>query len=207
MQVSPMDCTGCGNCADICPAKQKALVMKPLDTQEEEVENWAFAVDTTKVAPKEDIMAPTTVKGSQFKQPLIEFSGACAGCGETPYIKLVTQLFGDRMMIANATGCSSIWGGSAPSTPYTVNHEGKGPSWANSLFEDNAEFGYGMLLGVKQMRNKIAETMQTLLTMDICESAKEAFNEWLEVREDGEASKAASEKVLEDISWNMFLCR
>ena len=197
MQVSPMDCTGCGNCADICPAKQKALVMKPLDTQEVEVENWAFAVDTTKVAPKGDIMAPTTVKGSQFRQPLIEFSGACAGCGETPYIKLVTQLFGDRMMIANATGCSSIWGGSAPSTPYTVNHEGKGPSWANSLFEDNAEFGYGMMLGVKQMRNKIAETMQTLLTMDICESAKEAFNAWLEAREDGETSKAASEKVLE----------
>ena len=200
MQVSPMDCTGCGNCADICPAKQKALVMKPLDTQEVEVENWAFAVDTTKVAPKGDIMAPTTVKGSQFRQPLIEFSGACAGCGETPYIKLVTQLFGDRMMIANATGCSSIWGGSAPSTPYTVNHEGKGPSWANSLFEDNAEFGYGMMLGVKQMRNKIAETMQTLLTMDICESAKEAFNAWLEAREDGEASKAASEKVLEELA-------
>ena len=200
MQVSPMDCTGCGNCADICPAKQKALVMKPLDTQEVEVENWAFAVDTTKVAPKGDIMAPTTVKGSQFRQPLIEFSGACAGCGETPYIKLVTQLFGDRRMIANATGCSSIWGGSAPSTPYTVNHEGKGPSWANSLFEDNAEFGYGMMLGVKQMRNKIAETMQTLLTMDICESAKEAFNAWLEAREDGEASKAASEKVLEVLS-------
>ena len=200
MQVSPMDCTGCGNCADICPAKQKALVMKPLDTQEVEVENWAFAVDTTKVAPKGDIMAPTTVKGSQFRQPLIEFSGACAGCGETPYIKLVTQLFGDRMMIANATGCSSIWGGSAPSTPYTVNHEGKGPSWSNSLFEDNAEFGYGMMLGVKQMRNKIAETMQTLLTMDICESAKEAFYAWLEVREDGEASKAASEKVLEELA-------
>ena len=200
MQVSPMDCTGCGNCADICPAKQKALVMKPLDTQEVEVENWAFAVDTTKVAPKGDKMAPTTVKGSQFRQPLIEFSGACAGCGETPYIKLVTQLFGDRMMIANATGCSSIWGGSAPSTPYTVNHEGKGPSWSNSLFEDNAEFGYGMMLGVKQMRNKIAETMQTLLTMDICESAKEAFNAWLEAREDGEASKAASEKVLEELA-------
>ena len=197
MQVSPMDCTGCGNCADICPAKQKALVMKPLDTQEVEIENWAFAADTTKVSPKGDIMAPTTVKGSQFRQPLIEFSGACAGCGETPYIKLVTQLFGDRMMIANATGCSSIWGGSAPSTPYTVNHEGKGPSWANSLFEDNAEFGYGMMLAVKQIRNKIAENMQTLLTMDICESAKEAFNAWLEAREDGEASKAASEKVLE----------
>ncbi|WP_195939897.1 pyruvate:ferredoxin (flavodoxin) oxidoreductase [Romboutsia sp. 1001713B170131_170501_G6] len=197
MQVSPLDCTGCGNCADICPAKGKALFMKPLDTQEVEIENWAFAVDTTKVAPKDDVMAPNTVKGSQFRQPLMEFSGACAGCGETPYIKLVTQLFGDRMMIANATGCSSIWGGSAPSTPYTVNHEGKGPSWANSLFEDNAEFGYGMMLAVKQMRNKIAENMETLLTMDICDAAREAFTAWLDAKEDGEASKVASQKVLD----------
>ena len=197
MQVSPMDCTGCGNCADICPAKEKALVMKPLDTQEAEVENWAFAVDTKKVSVKGDIMAPTTVKGSQFRQPLMEFSGACAGCGETPYIKLVTQLFGDRMMIANATGCSSIWGGSAPSTPYTVNHEGKGPSWANSLFEDNAEYGYGMFLGVKQMRAKLAETMETLVSMDICDAAREAFTNWLENKEDSEASVKASEKVLE----------
>ena len=196
MQVSPLDCTGCGNCADICPAKQKALVMKPVETQEAEVENWAFAVDTKKVAPKGDIMAPTTVKGSQFRQPLIEFSGACAGCGETPYIKLVTQLFGDRMMIANATGCSSIWGGSAPSTPYTVNHEGKGPSWANSLFEDNAEFGYGMFLGVKQMRDKIADNMEKLLAMDICESAREAFEAWIDGKEDAEASKVAADKVI-----------
>ncbi|MCR8745379.1 pyruvate:ferredoxin (flavodoxin) oxidoreductase [Romboutsia lituseburensis] len=196
MQVSPMDCTGCGNCADICPAKQKALVMKPLDTQEVEVENWAFAVDTEKVSPKVDVMAPNTVKGSQFRQPLMEFSGACAGCGETPYIKLVTQLFGDRMMIANATGCSSIWGGSAPSTPYTVNHEGKGPSWANSLFEDNAEYGYGMMLAVKQMRNKIADNMETLLTMDICDCAREAFTAWLEGKDDSEASKLAADKVL-----------
>lgn len=196
MQVSPMDCTGCGNCADICPAKQKALVMKPLDTQEVEVENWAFAVDTEKVSPKVDVMAPNTVKGSQFRQPLMEFSGACAGCGETPYIKLVTQLFGDRMMIANATGCSSIWGGSAPSTPYTVNHEGKGPSWANSLFEDNAEYGYGMMLAVKQMRNKIADNMETLLTMDICDCAREAFTAWLEGKDDAEASKVAADKVL-----------
>ena len=114
MQVSPMDCTGCGNSADICPAKGKALVMKPLGTQNVEVENWEFGVDPTKVAPKGDVMNVNTVKGSQFRQPLIEFSGACAGCGETPYIKLVTQLFGDRMMIANATGCSSIWGGLEP---------------------------------------------------------------------------------------------
>ncbi len=197
IQVSTMDCTGCGNCADVCPAKQKALVMKPLETQDIEIENWAFAVDTTKVAPKGDIMATTTVKGSQFRQPLMEFSGACAGCGETPYIKLVTQLFGDRMMIANATGCSSIWGGSAPATPYTVNHEGKGPAWANSLFEDNAEYGFGMMLATKQMRNKIADNMQTLLTMDLCDCAKEAFTSWLDSKEDGEASKAASARVLE----------
>ncbi|MCR1876033.1 pyruvate:ferredoxin (flavodoxin) oxidoreductase [Paraclostridium bifermentans] len=196
MQVSPMDCTGCGNCADVCPAKEKALVMKPLDTQEVEVENWAFAVDTKKVAPKGDIMAPTTVKGSQFRQPLMEFSGACAGCGETPYLKLVTQLFGDRMMIANATGCSSIWGGSAPSTPYTVNHEGKGPSWANSLFEDNAEYGFGMFLGVKQMRAKLVETMEQLISMDICDAARTAFTNWLENREDSEASAKAAEEVL-----------
>ena len=199
IQVDTMDCTGCGNCADVCPAKDKALVMKPLETQtEKEIPNWDYAISS--VSDKGYLVEGKTVKDSQFKMPLYEFSGACAGCGEPAYIKLVTQLYGDRMMIANATGCSSIWGGSAPSTPYTVNHEGKGPSWANSLFEDNAEFGYGMMLGVKQMRNKIAETMQTLLTMDICESAKEAFNAWLEAREDGEVSKAASEKVLEELA-------
>lgn len=196
MQVSPMDCTGCANCADVCPAKNKALVMKPFETQEVEVENWAFAVDTEKVSPKGDIMSPNTVKGSQFRQPLIEFSGACAGCGETPYIKLITQLFGDRMMIANATGCSSIWSASSPATPYTVNHEGKGPAWANSLFEDNAEFGYGMMLASKQMRDKITANMEKLLTMDICGCAKEAFTEWLENKNDGEGSKTASEKVM-----------
>ncbi|SCH16885.1 MULTISPECIES: pyruvate:ferredoxin (flavodoxin) oxidoreductase [unclassified Romboutsia] len=195
IQLSPMDCTGCGNCADICPAKDKALVMKPLESQLQEVDNWAFAADHKKVAPKGDIMAPTTVKGSQFRQPLHEFSGACAGCGETAYIKNVTQLFGDRMMIANATGCSSIWGGSYPSSPYTINHEGKGPAWANSLFEDNAEFGYGMYLAVKHIRAKIAENMESLLAMDICDEAREAFTAWLDAKEDGEASKAASAKV------------
>ncbi len=133
--------------------------------KEKEVENWDYAVDTSKVSPKGDLMNEKQLREAQFRQPLIEFSGACAGCGETPYIKLVTQLFGDRMMIANATGCSSIWGGSAPTTPYTVNHEGKGPAWANSLFEDNAEFGYGMYLGVKQIRNKIEEDMQELISM------------------------------------------
>ena len=197
MQLSPMDCTGCGNCADVCPAKEKALVMKPFETQEAEVENWEIAAATTKVAPKGDIMAPNTVKGSQFRQPLIEFSGACAGCGETPYIKLITQLFGDRMMIANATGCSLIWGGSAPATPYTVNHEGKGPAWGNSLFEDNAEYGYGMMLATSQMRDKIAQNMEKLLTMDICGCAKEAFTNWLENKDNGEKSKEASAKVIE----------
>ncbi|MHC1749065.1 MAG: pyruvate:ferredoxin (flavodoxin) oxidoreductase [Cellulosilyticaceae bacterium] len=194
MQVSPMDCTGCGNCADICPAKEKALVMKPLESQvEKEVANWDYAV--SKVSYKGDLVAGKTVKDSQFKTPLIEFSGACAGCGETPYIKLVTQLFGDRMMVANATGCSSIWGGSAPSTPYTTNHEGKGPSWANSLFEDNAEFGYGMYLGVKQMRNKLANTMEALVEANISDDAKSVFKDWLETKENGEASKASSEAV------------
>ncbi|EQG78255.1 ferredoxin (flavodoxin) oxidoreductase [Clostridioides difficile DA00167] len=155
MQLSPLDCTGCGNCADICPAKEKALVMKPIDTQlDTELDNWAFAVNPDEVAPKGDVMPANTVKGSQFRQPLMEFSGACAGCGETAYIKVVTQLYGDRMMIANATGCSSIWGASAPSIPYTCNHEGKGPSWANSLFEDNAEYGFGMYTAVKQIKIK-----------------------------------------------------
>ncbi|MGL4343591.1 MAG: pyruvate:ferredoxin (flavodoxin) oxidoreductase [Cellulosilyticaceae bacterium] len=198
MQVSPMDCTGCGNCADICPAKQKALVMKKLGTQvAQEVPNWEYAV--SKVSYKGDLVAGTTVKDSQFKTPLIEFSGACAGCGETPYIKLVTQLFGDRMMIANATGCSSIWGGSAPSTPYTCNHEGKGPAWANSLFEDNAEYGLGMYLGVKQIRDKIAAQLEALLASNTSDGLKQAAAQWLEQKENGEASKQATKQLLEAI--------
>ena len=201
IQVATMDCTGCGNCADICPAKQKALVMKPLDTQtEKEIPNWAYAA--SKVSVKDDLVSAATVKGSQFKQPLLEFSGACAGCGETAYIKLVTQLFGDRMMIANATGCSSIWGGSAPSTPYTVNCKGQGPSWANSLFEDNAEYGYGFHLAVEQMRKKIEAVMTELLAMDIDEAAKAVFTEWIETRNLGEASKAASAKVMDVLANN-----
>ena len=197
MQVSTMDCTGCGNCADVCPAKQKALVMEPLETQEQEVDNWAYAVDTKKVAPKVNLMNPNSVKGSQFKQPLIEFSGACAGCGETPYIKLVTQLFGDRMMIANATGCSSIWGGSAPSTPYTCNHEGKGPSWANSLFEDNAEYGLGMRLAVKQMRNKLEDDMKALMNVCGSEECSQVLGAWVDAKEDSAASVQASKAVVE----------
>ena len=195
MQVSPLDCAGCGNCADICPAKTKALVMKPLASQIElEEANWNFAVK--EVSSKDDLDLSMNVKNSQFKAPLIEFSGACSGCGETAYIKVVTQLFGDRMMIANATGCSSIWGGSAPSTPYTTNSKGKGPSWANSLFEDNAEYGLGMHLGVKQMRNKLSDAMEALVAMDIDSEAKAVFTEWLDTKELGAASKVASEKVL-----------
>ena len=195
IQVSTLDCTGCNNCVDICPAPGKALEMKPLGTQvETEVANWDFSV-SKEVSNKEHLTPGKTVKDSQFKQPLIEFSGACAGCGETPYIKLVTQLFGDRMMIANATGCSSIWGGSAPSTPYTKNHEGKGPAWANSLFEDNAEFGYGMFLAADQMRKKIASNMESLISMDIAEEYKEVFKNWLENKDNGELSKVHSREV------------
>ena len=195
IQVSTLDCTGCNNCVDICPAPGKALEMKPLGTQvETEVANWEFSV-SKEVSNKEHLTTGKTVKDSQFKQPLIEFSGACAGCGETPYIKLVTQLFGDRMMIANATGCSSIWGGSAPSTPYTKNHEGKGPAWANSLFEDNAEFGYGMFLAADQMRKKIASNMESLISMDIAEEYKEVFKNWLENKDNGELSKVYSREV------------
>ena len=196
MQVSPLDCTGCGNCVDICPAKNKALVMKPLASQTEaEVANWNYAVQ--KVSSKDDLNLPMNVKNSQFKTPLIEFSGACAGCGEPAYIKVITQLFGDRMMIANATGCSSIWGGSAPSTPYTKNSKGKGPAWANSLFEDNAEYGLGMCLGVKQIRNRIADCMKQVLTLNVEPEVKDAFSEWLQNKECGEASKLVSQKVLE----------
>ena len=195
IQVSTLDCTGCNNCVDICPAPGKALEMKPLGTQvETEVANWDFSV-SKEVSNKEHLTPGKTVKDSQFKQPLIEFSGACAGCGETPYIKLATQLFGDRMMIANATGCSSIWGGSAPSTPYTKNHEGKGPAWANSLFEDNAEFGYGMFLAADQMRKKIASNMESLISMDIAEEYKEVFKNWLENKDNGELSKVHSREV------------
>jgi len=194
VQVSTLDCTGCGNCAEVCPAKVKALVMKPAAEQmEQQAENWEYAVT---LKNKSKLFDVTTVKGSQFVQPLLEFNGACPGCGETAYVKLITQLFGDRMMIANATGCSSIWSGSAPSVPYTTNQEGKGPSWANSLFEDNAEFGYGMYLGVRQQRDKLADLMKQALDMEISAELKEAFQEWLKDPEDTETSKAATVKVL-----------
>ena len=201
IQVAPMDCTGCGNCADVCPGKgpdKKALVMKPLSSQvEEEVPNWAYAA--SHVTIKENVMPAKTVKGSQFRQPLYEFSGACAGCGEPAYIKLITQLYGDRMMIANATGCSSIWSASAPTSAYTVNCEGCGPSWGNSLFEDNAEYGYGMHIGVKQIRQKIKENMLALIQMDIDPDTKTLFNEWLENMLDGEATKDISKRIIEKL--------
>lgn len=196
IQISPLDCTGCGNCADICPAPGKALIMKPAQEEiEEQAENFEYAL---KIIPKEGLMSLHTVKGSQFARPLLEFNGACPGCGETPYIKLLTQLYGDRMMIANATGCSSIWGGSAPAIAYTTNNCGKGPAWGNSLFEDNAEYGYGMFLAVKQMREKLYELMtQGLNAADIKPELKEAFKEWLDGFDDADASKKASARILE----------
>ena len=192
VQVSSLDCLGCGSCAEVCPAPGKALIMKPIATQEVEIENWDYAVQ--KVAPKVNPLNKGTVKGSQFEQPLLEFSGACAGCGETPYAKLVTQLFGDRMYVANATGCSSIWGGSAPSMPYTVNKDGRGPAWANSLFEDNAEYGLGMLSAVKQMRNGLKDKLETLKGIDA--SVADVVDKWIETMNDGDASREASEALL-----------
>ncbi len=194
MQLSALDCMGCGNCADICPAKESALVMKPYAQVVKEAENWAYGI---KLPLKKDKFNRETVKGSQFSKPYIEFSGACAGCGETPYIKLATQLFGDRMLIANATGCSSIWGASAPSMPYCKDDEGRGPAWSNSLFEDNAEFGYGMLLAANQIREKIEQNMRALLALDVDERLKEALEEWLEFKNDGRESRAKSNRVVE----------
>jgi pyruvate-ferredoxin/flavodoxin oxidoreductase len=194
IQISPLDCTGCGNCADVCPAKQKALVMTPFEEEYEvEAKNWEYAMT---VKAKTDVMDEFSIKGSQFQEPLLQFSGACAGCGETPYVKLITQLFGDRMMIANATGCSSIWGGSAPSMPYCKNQEGKGPSWANSLFEDNAEYGYGMAVAVSQMRDKLEDLMKEFVELNIDEELNTHFNAWIEGKKDAKASKAATGMIL-----------
>ena len=194
MAVSTLDCTGCGNCAQVCPAKEKALVMKPQHTQEDQIEAWDYCVND--IAPKKNPMNKNTVKGSQFEQPLFEFSGACAGCGETPYAKLITQLFGDRMMIANATGCSSIWGGSAPSTPYTTNHKGHGPAWANSLFEDNAEFGLGMFLGVKAIRERLVDLAGKAIEAGVKPEAKEALEAWIAEVDNGEGTRDRADAVV-----------
>jgi pyruvate-ferredoxin/flavodoxin oxidoreductase len=199
IQVSPLDCTGCGNCADVCPSKVKSLVMKPLATQQAEVGRWDYM--DQKVTVKETVVDKTkSVKNSQFAQPLFEFSGACAGCGETPYIKLITQLYGERMMVANATGCSSIYGGSAPSTPYCKHKQsGHGPAWANSLFEDNAEYGFGFAEGVSAQRDRIADIMTTALSNGASDAEKEVFGEWMEQKDNAEGSVVASKKVLDAI--------
>ena len=191
IQVYPEDCVGCGNCADICPSKEKALIMKPIATQMTQVPNQKYA-ETTLI--KSGDFDRYSVKGSQFQQPLLEFSGACAGCGETPYLKLITQLFGDRMIIGNATGCSSIWGGSAPAVPFTINKDGHGPAWANSLFEDNAEFGFGMALAYIQRRKKLADLIKEAKEQ-VSGELKEAFEGWLENINNADGSKEYGNKI------------
>jgi pyruvate-ferredoxin/flavodoxin oxidoreductase len=195
IQISPLDCTGCGNCAQICPAKKKALVMKPFDSQHKtQIKNHAFSTNLPSMG---HLMAPTSIKGSQFRQPLFEFSGACAGCGETPYIKVITQLCGDRMVVANATGCSSIYGGSAPSCPYTVNEDGYGPAWASSLFEDNAEYGFGIELGISQRREKLADLIREALEGHGSGELKEALQGWLDNMNHGEKSKEYGQRIMD----------
>jgi pyruvate-ferredoxin/flavodoxin oxidoreductase len=194
MQVNTQDCLGCGNCVDICPAKDKALVMRPLASQTQaEIPNFEFAQT---LAPKDTLMQRGTVKGSQFQQPLLQFSGACAGCGETPYVKVLTQLFGERMLIANATGCSSIWGASAPTIPYCTNKYGHGPAWGNSLFEDAAEYGYGMDMAVDQRRKKLADILTDALDIVAQEDLKTAMQAWLGNRDDAVQSKEYSDTIL-----------
>lgn len=192
LAISPLDCSGCGNCVDICPAKGKALTLQPLESQLPMQPVWDYALGLT---PKANPFNKTTVKGSQFETPLLEFSGACAGCGETPYARLVTQLFGDRMMIANATGCSSIWGASAPSIPWTTNHKGQGPAWANSLFEDNAEFGLGMMLGGRAVREQIASDAMDALAAPLSEGLQQSLRQWLESKDRGEGTRERGEQL------------
>ena len=196
-QVDVLDCLGCGNCADVCPGMRgnKALVMKPLETQMAEADNWEYCVKNVKT--KQHLVdIKQNPKNSQFATPLFEFSGACSGCGETPYVKLISQLFGDRQMIANATGCSSIYSGSIPSTPYTKNEKGQGPAWANSLFEDFCEFGLGMVLANKKMRNRIQSLLeQSLSDEHVLAEFKEAAQAWIAGREDADASRAAADKL------------
>lgn len=195
LAISALDCTGCSNCADICPAAEKALTMKPLADQRRDGEDlWAFAgkIPGKEIAGKQKL----TVKGSQFQQPLLEFSGACAGCGETPYAKLITQLVGDRMMIANAAGCSTVWGGSAPSVSYTTNAQGHGPAWGFSLFEDNAEYGFGMHMGVQQVRKTLAGLVQAALTESSSEPLKMALQDWLDNKDKGEGTRERAERLI-----------
>ncbi|MGI6095515.1 MAG: pyruvate:ferredoxin (flavodoxin) oxidoreductase [Lachnospiraceae bacterium] len=198
MAISAYDCTGCGSCANVCPGKKgaKALAMENMEANAGEQKYFDYAVT---LPEKTDVIAKfkeNTVKGSQFKQPLLEFSGACAGCGETPYAKLITQLFGDRMYIANATGCSSIWGNSAPSTPYTMNQKGHGPAWSNSLFEDAAEFGYGMLLAQNAIRDGLKEKVEALVTGEAPEAVKEAGQAWLDTYTVGATNGSATDQLV-----------
>jgi pyruvate-ferredoxin/flavodoxin oxidoreductase len=193
LQINSLDCLGCGNCVDVCPSKTKSLVMKPLDSQTgTELPNYAYAKT---VQPKTAIMARDTVKGSQFWPGLMEASGACSGCGETSYVRVLTQLFGERMMIANATGCSSIWGASAPSFPYGKNADGFGPAWGNSLFEDAAEYGFGMGMAVNQRRKQLADHISSAMTMDLNDDLKNAFADWLANSEDPEISRKAGDRI------------
>ena len=196
IQVSPLDCTGCGNCVDVCPAKTKALEFQTLESQMPETTNWDYNI--SKVSYKTNVIDRfKTFKNSQFAQPLFEFSGACAGCGETPYIKLLTQLYGERMMISNATGCSSIYGGTAPFTPYRPNTEGQGPAWANSLFEDNAEYGYGMAVAITQLRKRMADRMRAAIKENMMNAATlDAMRAWIEGMYNAEASKSASKTLI-----------
>jgi pyruvate-ferredoxin/flavodoxin oxidoreductase len=193
MQVNTLDCMGCGNCADICPSKKPALVMKPLETQTTtQIENHEYSLE---IPIRDNLTKRASLKGSQFCQPLLEFSGACSGCGETPYAKLITQLFGERMVIGNATGCSSIWGGSAPAIPYCVNKDGFGPTWGNSLFEDPAEFTYGMFLGILQQRTRLADLVRQAINTDIPQDIKDALDGWLANMKDPELSRQYGDQL------------
>ena len=196
MVISPLDCTGCGSCVTTCPAKNKALQMAPIDSQRDQEAVFEYGINLPAKKEVAEKFKETTVKGSQFKQPLLEFSGACGGCGETPYAKLATQLFGDKMFIANATGCSSIWGGSAPATPYTVNKEGHGPAWENSLFEDNAEFGLGMALAQNAVRGRLAELTEKLIASNANAALKEAAQKWLDTMNDRAANDQPSKDYI-----------
>lgn len=204
MTVSTLDCTGCGACAQVCPGKKgaKALTMQPIDSQRPKQAVFDYALTLEDKPEVHEKFKFTTVKGSQFKQPLLEFSGACAGCGETPYAKLVTQLFGDRMFIANATGCSSIWGASAPATPYTKNKKGYGPAWQNSLFEDNAEFGLGMALGQKAIRNRLIEYVEGIQKDTDSADLKTACQNYLDTVTDSTSSRPATDALIAELEKN-----